>query len=211
MTSINFTAASYHEAANKLQAALGFLPHVSGEVGEISISLHVSPPMRCDEDFDYAVLGSGVIDLPADAPATPARPRALTMTVDSAAVEVIPAEAPAEDKPKRTRKAKPAAVEQAEAQSDHEARQLDIEDAVQAAVEGFVDGHIEDERANGKLIPTRDEMVAMLNRVAQAHPKKAAGAKEMMAAYGGTTLNDVALGDWPALMADLKRFVGEAA
>jgi hypothetical protein len=202
MTSINFTAASYHEAANKLQAALGFLPHVSGEVGEISISLHVSPPpVRPPEGFDYTNLGA----------LAPARPRALTMTVDSAAVEVIPAEAPAEDKPKRTRKAKPAAVEQAEAQSDHEARQLDIEDAVQAAVEGFVDGHIEDERANGKLIPTRDEMVAMLNRVAQAHPKKAAGAKEMMAAYGGTTLNDVALGDWPALMADLKRFVGEAA
>lgn len=56
-------------------------------------------------------------------------------------------------------------------------------------------------------IPTKDELLALLNRYAGKTSHKAA--KEAMAKYDGTRLSDISQGDWPSLASDLKAALGE--
>jgi hypothetical protein len=186
-SAVSFSADDFSEALDKVQQALAFLSSVSG-VPRPYISLNISVGERYETD-KYNLT----------APATP--DFELTLKVEETLVEAKAIEI---ERPKKGRKAKSKLTMSVDGAAidvvaEGGAPAEDIQEAVEEAVTNFVDDVIEDKRANGALIPTRDEMVALFNKVAVAHPKKAAGVKELMGEFGGTRLTDISLGDWPAL------------
>jgi hypothetical protein len=187
-SAVSFSADDFSEALDKVQQALAFLSSVSG-VPRPYISLNISVGERYETD-KYNLTAPAIPDFE------------LTLKVEETLVE---AEAVEVERPaKRGRKAKSKLTMSVDGAAidvvaEGGAPAEDIQEAVEEAVTNFVDDVIEDKRANGALIPTRDEMVALFNKVAVAHPKKAAGVKELMAEFGGTRLTDISLGDWPAL------------
>lgn len=63
--------------------------------------------------------------------------------------------------------------------------------------------------ADPAIIPTREELVALLNRYSVKHPDGAAGAKALLSTYGASGIASLALGDWGAIAADLRAYLGE--
>lgn len=55
---------------------------------------------------------------------------------------------------------------------------------------------------------SKDELTALLNLAVTKHPKKAPGVREIMGAFGGTRLSDIAETQWDALANKLREVIG---
>lgn len=56
---------------------------------------------------------------------------------------------------------------------------------------------------------TKAELIKLLNEYSAKHPKKSAGAREVLKTFGGERLTDVAEDSWPKLAASLRGFLDQ--
>lgn len=56
---------------------------------------------------------------------------------------------------------------------------------------------------------TKDELIALLNTYSAKHPKKALGARDVMAQFGGTRIGDIPADEWPLLAQQLRVYISQ--
>jgi hypothetical protein len=95
---------------------------------------------------------------------------------------------------------------------------------------GFIDGRVERGKTiseiarvdaeeiaesdpyRGQLeVITKAELIKLLNEYSAKHPKKSAGAREVLQTFGGTRLGDIEEDNWPKLAASLRAFLEQVA